>query len=61
MFNQNDLTDLEQCIMETARRNPNMSKEQIADHCDCSNSYVRQTLEKYGDPKDGSNMFGLNL
>ena len=28
--------------------NPDMSASHIADRCDCSTSYVRTTLKKYG-------------
>lgn len=48
----NSPTDTQQRILDTARRNPDMSKKQIANTCDCSASYVSQTLKEFGDPGD---------
>lgn len=40
-------SDLQQKILNTADRNPDMSDSQIANACDCSTSYVRETLSEY--------------
>lgn len=40
-------SDLQKEILRTADRNPDMSAEQIADACDCSTSYVRETLNEH--------------
>lgn len=40
-------SDLQQEIIRTADRNPDMSPSQIANVCDCSTSYVRDTLNEY--------------
>lgn len=46
-------SDLQQDILQLYDRNPDMSPEQIANRCDCSTSYVRQTLNEYrGGPFD---------
>lgn len=45
-----DLTETQQCIVDAAERNPDMSANQIADHCDCSAGYVRETINDHGDP-----------
>lgn len=46
-------SDLQQRIIGMADRNPDMSPSQIADVCDCSTSYVRETLNEYrGNPLD---------
>ncbi|WP_165875165.1 hypothetical protein [Natrarchaeobius chitinivorans] len=47
-----NLTEKQECILEAARRWPNASKEEIADHCDTSIAYVTETLNNFGDPKD---------
>lgn len=47
-----DLTDTQECIVQTARRNPDMTPKQIATNCDCSESYVRSTLKDHGGPFD---------
>lgn len=47
-----ELTEKQNCILSAARRWPNASKEEIADHCDTSLSYVTETLNNFGDPKD---------
>lgn len=43
----NSPTDLQQKILNTADRNPDMSAGQIASTCDCSASYVRETLDEF--------------
>lgn len=43
-----DLTKKQSCILRTARRNPDMSDRQIASRCNCSASYVSETLRKHG-------------
>jgi DNA-binding MurR/RpiR family transcriptional regulator len=58
MVNMDDLTPKQQCIIQTAKLNPNLSKEGIADQCGCSVSTVRRTFNKYGDQTGGSNIFG---
>lgn len=50
-----DLTDTQECIVRTADRNPDMTPKQIASQCDCSTSYVRETLNEH---RGG---FGLDL
>lgn len=47
-----NLTEKQECILEAARRWPNASKGEIADHCDTSKAYVTETLNNFGDPKD---------
>jgi len=47
-------SELQEDILAVARRNPDMSTKHIADRCDCSTSYVRETLNKYGGPGVGS-------
>lgn len=49
-----DMTEKEQCIIDTARQNHNLSKDAIAVECDTSKSYVTETLRRYGDPGDFS-------
>lgn len=40
-------SDLQKEILRAADRNPDMTPKQIADTCDCSASYVRETLNEY--------------
>lgn len=47
-----DLADIQQCIIDTTRRNPDMTPKQIAANGDCSASYVRQTPNEQGNPLD---------
>lgn len=42
-----DLTDTQRCSVQAYDRNPDMTPKQIANHCDCSASYVRQTLDEH--------------
>jgi hypothetical protein len=54
-FGGRDTTKLQDCILDKydmVIRNP----KQIADYCDCSESYVKQTLDEYrsGWRNDGS-------
>lgn len=52
------LTEKQECILKAARRWPHASTEDIADHCDTSKSYVTETLNNFGDPKDmGGDIF----
>lgn len=43
----NQPTDLQQEILQVADRNPDMTADQIATKCDCSESYVRETLNEF--------------
>lgn len=48
-----DASNLQQEIIQTYDRNPDMSPAQIANTCDCSTSYVRETLKEFrGGPFD---------
>jgi len=42
-----DKTELQRQILETAYRNPNASKKEISEMCDCSASYVSNVLNRY--------------
>ena len=42
-----DLTKKQECIVNTFDRNPDITVTGIADACDCSESYVRQTLNEH--------------
>lgn len=52
MFGQDNPSELQQDILDTARRNPDAGPSEIASICDCSESYVRETLNEYGRPSD---------
>lgn len=54
-----DLTELEQCIIDTHERNPDITPKGIADSCDCSESYVRQTLNEHRPNWDNDGGFGV--
>lgn len=49
---EDDLTETQRCIIQTANRNPDMTVKQIASNCGCSASYVSQTLKDQGNPLD---------
>ena len=58
MFGDNDASDLQQQILHVYDQNPDMEPKYIADWCDCSTSYVHQTIKEYrsgfgGDPDAG--------
>lgn len=55
-FTNQDMTEKERCIVETARRYPNISKGAIAEECNTSKGYVTETLRRYGDPGDFSGL-----
>lgn len=61
MFGHDSPSDLQQRILDTARRNPDAGPEEIASMCDCSASYVRETLKQYGSGLGGSWDFDLGL
>lgn len=42
-----DLSEMQERIVSTYDRNPDMTPKQIASTCDCSASYVRETLGEY--------------
>lgn len=46
-MNGNQPTELQDEILRIADRNPDMSISMIAEKCDCSESYVRETLDEY--------------
>lgn len=50
-----DLSETQRCIVQTYDRNPDMSPKQIASSCDCSASYVRQTLRDHRNLSYGNN------
>ena len=52
-------TELQRRILDTPQRFPNASKEELATRCECSVSTVRRTLDDYGDPSKGNNLFGF--
>lgn len=58
MTQRDDPTELQHRILDAAERNPDAGVAELASICDCSESYVRQTLDSYGDPAD-RNLFGL--
>lgn len=58
MFDDNK-SELQREILQVYDRNPDADPPQIADICDCSESYVRQTLNEYRD--DGLADFGLGI
>lgn len=47
MFGRDSPTELQDQILRIADRNPDMTPKQIAHRCDCSASYVRETLDEY--------------
>ncbi|WP_248896222.1 hypothetical protein [Haloplanus halobius] len=47
MFGSNDVSDLQQEIVQTYDRNPDADAKAIAQMCDCSASYVRETIDEY--------------
>lgn len=47
MFGQDQPSDLQQQILRVYDRNPDMSISQIASRCNCSASYVRETINDY--------------
>ena len=47
MLGDNDASDLQRQILRVYDQNPDMEPKHIADRCDCSTSYVRQTLKEY--------------
>jgi len=42
-----DMTDLQEEIVRTYERNPDAGPKSIAQMCDCSESYVRETIDEY--------------
>lgn len=52
-------TELQQDILKTAERNPDMKQNEIAEVVGCSSSHVSKTFKKYGDPREsGSSSIG---
>jgi hypothetical protein len=47
MFGSNNMSDLQQEIVQTYDRNPDAGPKAIAQMCDCSTSYVRDTIKEY--------------
>jgi len=43
----NDMSELQQEIVQTYDRNPDAGPSEIASMCDCSESYVRETIDEY--------------
>jgi hypothetical protein len=54
-----DLTDTQDCIVRTYDRNPDITPKGIADACDCSESYVRQTLNDHRPQWNNDDGIGL--
>lgn len=52
-FSNRDLTEKQRCILNAAQQYPDATKEEIAEHCDTSVSYVTETLNNFGDPAKG--------
>jgi predicted HTH transcriptional regulator len=51
MFGQDQPSQLQEQILALYDRNPDMSVAQIANRADCSQSYVRETINDYrGNP-----------
>jgi len=53
-----DLSELQRDIINTYDRNPDAGAAEIASMCDCSESYVRETLNEYRDGFGSSGGFG---
>jgi hypothetical protein len=47
-----DMTELQRRIVRTARNNPDASQVEIAEMCDCSDSYVSEVLNSYDSVSD---------
>jgi len=47
MFGQDQPSQLQDQILAVYDRNPDMTPKQIAERCDCSESYVRETINDY--------------
>lgn len=47
-----DPTELQQEIINTAKRNSDMTNKEIAERVGCSDSHVSNTLNEYGDPRE---------
>jgi hypothetical protein len=54
----NDKSDLQQKILRVWDRNPDIDAQGVARKCDCSASYVRETLKEYR-PNEYGNSGGL--
>lgn len=54
-----DATQLQKDILRTFDRNPDMDAKAIARACDCSPSYVRETLKEYRPNDYGGGSGGL--
>lgn len=59
MYGSDEPTELQHEILDAAERNPEANAEQLAALCDCSASYVRDTIDKYGDPAEGGPFGGV--
>lgn len=46
-FDATTKTDLERQILRVYDSNPDMAPKHIADRCNCSVSYVRETINEY--------------
>jgi hypothetical protein len=54
-----DMSDLQEEIVQTYDRNPDAGPKSIAQMCDCSESYVRETVNEYrGGFDSGGGGFG---
>jgi hypothetical protein len=47
MFGQDEPSELQREILTVHDRNPDAGAQEIASICDCSASYVRETIDEY--------------
>ena len=60
-IDQDEATETQQQVLETAERNPDMKQTEIAEVVGCSDSTVSRTFQEYGDPREDDDSSGGGL